>query len=480
MRMQTGNFPNSAHLLKLFGLLFFSISLLNAGCASTSTHAESEPFRDVNISLDNITAIRSQETPLPQNPLSLDEVIKMSLVHSKKMEIALREESIQDDRITGAYSNFLPKVQMSSVWHRRDTDQKMEMTLGPAKQTIIMGEKEVVTGKASLYLPLYTFGLNSSLYTQALKSKEAAEFSTARVEDEVVLEATQAYFTLLEAENYKEVIDKSLELIRSHKKVAQSFFEQGIVTRNDVLSAEVRESEMEQQLLVIENSIAISRSNLNRLLGIDFEHPTRVQPVSEPAQFNVILEQCTSSALKYRPELKQLNKMKEATEAGISAAKASLYPRLSAASGWNWSDDPTQVNKGYWTTDLMLEWTAFAGFGNTAKLSEAKKQLEQVKTREKELLDGIAMQIRISFFNAKQSIAQIEVAKKTCQQAEENLRIVEERYKQNLISSTEVLDAEAQLTRARASLTSAINKSNTAVAELETAIGKNLKEISKE
>jgi len=420
-----------------------------------------------------VQKLRSERTPLPRYPLTLEEVVKMALTHSRKVEMAERDVAIQDDRVLGALSNFLPKVQVSSVYHYRDNLQVMKTPLG----SFPMGEKDVFTGKAQMIVPIYTFGQNSSLYAQAARMREAAEFAAVRSRDEVVLEATQAHFILLESLSFKEVVDKSLEQIRSHKKVAQDFFDQGIVTKNDVLAAEVRESEMEQQLLIAENNIIIARSNLNRLLGIDLDNLTEVERVAEPAQLQLLLQECIAAAFAHRPEISQMKKVKEVAEAGRSAAWASVFPRISAGGAWNYSDDPTQLHKDYWTVDAMLEWNIFSGLANAARIGEAKKQVQQVKTREKELLDAVALQVRIAYFNAKQAIAQIEVARKARASATENLRIFEEQYRENLVSSTDVLDAEAQLASAESNLIAALYRSNVAVAELETAIGQKLEKI---
>jgi hypothetical protein len=128
----------------------------------------------------------------------------------------------------------------------------------------------------------------------------------------------------------------------------------------------------------------------------------------------------------------------------------------------------------------MLEWNIFSGFANTAKIGEAKKQLEQVNTRERELLDAVALQVRIAYFNTKQAIAQIEVARKARASAKENLRMLEEQYRENLASSTDVLDAEAQLARAESNFVGALYRSNVTVAELETAMGQKLEKLRSE
>jgi len=458
-------------------LIFLLILTILAGCATSA------PVSGIAQSYLLSTAekrIRPERTPLPSQPLTIEEVVKLALAHSRKVEMAQREVAIQDDRVLGALSNFLPNVQVSSDWHRRDNPQGTIVNLGGIKETLITGEKDVFTGKAQLVVPMYTFGQNSSLYAQAARTREAAQYAAVRATDEVVLEATQAHFTLLEALSFTDVVEKSLEQIRSHKKVAQEFFDQGIVTKNDVLTAEVRESEMEQQLLIAENNITIARSNLNRLLGIDLDNPTEVKPVTEPAQLEVSLQECLAASLTHRPEIGQIRKVKDAAEAGKSAAQASIFPRISAGGAWNYSDDPTQLHKDYWSADLMLEWNIFSGFANTAKVGEAKKQLEQVNTREKELLDAVALQVRIAYFNTKQAIAQIEVARKARASAKENLRMFEEQYRENLASSTDVLDAEAQLARAESNFVGALYRSNVAVAELETAIGQKLEKLRSE
>lgn len=455
-----------------FLYVVLTLVLIGAGCVSYPVIVSEDGL----YVLEPVGPRKRRAPKAPEGPLSLEDAVRLALVNSPRVRQAELNVKIGQDRVLGALSNYLPKVQLQSVYHHVDAVAKIDLGI-PGAPPVSFGSRDQTNASAMLIVPIYTFGKSEAAYRQALRSTEAAKFDAVRARQNTVAAASQAYFRVLEAHEFEKVAEKSLEQIKAHLAVAESFYKQGLVTRNDVLAAKVRRLEMEQQLLRARSNIQIARANLNRILGLPLSHPTELSGQFTPVEFSLTEEHCTEIALAFRPELGSMSRRRKAAEAALSGAKAARYPTISFSGGWNWTSDKTRVNKDNWSTDLMAEWNIFSGLAATAGIRSCAHAIEQLDEARRELIDGVALEVKTAYLNLLQSRKAIDVAREAVGQAEENLRIYQQRYEQGLVSSTDVLDAEAQLARARADLARSLFQNNAALVSMENAMGRRVGDV---
>jgi outer membrane protein TolC len=114
----------------------------------------------------------------------------------------------------------------------------------------------------------------------------------------------------------------------------------------------------------------------------------------------------------------------------------------------------------------------FWEWGKTKFRVDASKAREnQAIDAAKELNDQITLEIKNAYLLLQEAEKQIAVSQKVIEQAEENFRISEERYKERVATSTEVLDAQTLLTRAKADYANALGDYNINYARLQRAMG---------
>jgi outer membrane protein TolC len=101
--------------------------------------------------------------------------------------------------------------------------------------------------------------------------------------------------------------------------------------------------------------------------------------------------------------------------------------------------------------------------------SRAKEN--QALDAQRELSDQIALEIKYASLILQEAEKQIAVSQKVIEQAEENFRISEERYKERVATSTEVLDAQTLLTKAKSEYANALGDYNINYAKLQRAMG---------
>jgi outer membrane protein TolC len=423
---------------------------------------------------ERVTVPHRMKPRAPEGPISIEQAVELALANSPQVRMADIGVRMGRDNLLMAKSNYLPKLSVQATYHRVDVSPK---TVIPGVGSFSFQPRELTNTSTSLFVPIYTFGKNAAAYRQALRSAEAAEFDAVRARQNMIAAASEAYFRVLEAKEFHTVAEKSVEQIKAHLKVAQQFLEQGLVTENDVLAAKVRLLKMEHELLRAESNIKIARANLNRIIGLAISNPTELSDQFSPVELDLSEEECLQAAMSYRPELGSMDRQRKAALEAIKSAKAQRYPSINFGTSWNWTSNDTVAKKHDWTVDLICEWTPFAGMATTAAIRMSRRGLEQLDEGIRELVDGIALEVKTAYLNVLQSHKGISVSREAVKQARENLRIFRERYSQGLVPSTDVLDAEAQLARARADLAQALYENNAAVVNLKNAMGRTVEDV---
>jgi outer membrane protein TolC len=413
---------------------------------------------------------------IPDGPINLEQAVELALANSPSVRMADIGVKMGKNSVLMARSSSLPKIQLQSNYHHVDAVSKMDLGI-PGQPAIAFGTRDSTNVAAMMIVPVYTFGKNDAAYKQALHSAEAAEFDAARARQMVVAEASSAYFRVLEAKEFTGLAEKSVEQIKAHLTVAEQFYEQGMVTQNDVLAAKVRLLQMEHELLRAKSNVQIATANLNRIVGLPISNKTKLSDEFSPVEFDLTEKQCLQTAIEYRPELGSMDRQRKAAAAALTGAKTMRLPTINFSGAWNWTSSKNIKNKDNWSIDLIAEWTLFGGMGITAGIRQARHAMEQLDEGLRQLIDGIALEVKTSYLNLVQSGKGINVAKEAVKQAQENLRIFRERYAQGLVTSTDVLDAESQLARARADLARALYENNSALVSMENAMALPIEEV---
>ncbi|MBU2499263.1 MAG: TolC family protein [Proteobacteria bacterium] len=394
---------------------------------------------------------------------------------SKSWRLRTKQEKIDQANFLRdqAKTEFLPKLGMSYGYTRQSEERKTSF-MGAQ---VPVSPKDNFQWRGSLTQPVFTgFALTSS-YRLAELGIDLSETNLELEKLDLAARVKEAYFNILVADKAVEVAQKEVESLTSNVKVARSFFNVGMIPINDLLKAEVELANAEQNLVKAKNAAMLSRSAFNTIL---------VRPIDEPVALEDILtyrpekgdyESYLKTAFDARPEIKVLDINILQADQQIRLAKSKRYPEIALTYDYIKEGDTLDVSgspyhdANRWETMAVLSWT-FWEWGKTnysvSEKESAKKELMQTKSS---LEDSIRLEIKDALLALELAEKNIPTTGKAVEQAEENLRVNEERYKAQVTTITEVLDAQALLTRARVTYYSALYDHNLAKARLERAIG---------
>jgi outer membrane protein TolC len=377
-------------------------------------------------------------TPLMVNgqektSFSIDECVEMALENNTMLKIKAwdlekskveREEAVQTSK----------KID-------RAKDELKEISL-PAIQDPI---KQIIAGMriAEAESVVYSFeGAQGKDVAPRLKeAEELIAKKTLNLEEQNLrINVERTYYNVLMAEDNLKNANLQVERSKEQLKNAQVSFENGVVARDSLLMAEAGLSQSMQNLYTAEKNLELARMSLNKLMGRELSAPlvltTRFKYKPEtPTPLNDMIQ----DALKLRPEVVQAREMAEVTK--LNAVTALRYYAK-----------------------------------NTYIYRKAETDAKKAELGLKEAEESIKLAVNAAYLNVQEASQKLASAEKIKAAAEETYRIVDLKYKSQMATTAELLEANEKLYGAQLLYTSSVFDYNVAVAELECWAGKGLEE----
>jgi outer membrane protein len=435
-----------------------------------------------------IEAIAQTEPPgKPPDMFTLSKSIDMALNQSMVIQAAKEGVKGAEAQKKEAFTGFLPKLSTSYSYTRLNDPPWVNMPptsinspLGPLSTTggqVIMGTQENYSWALEVKQPLFTGGAITANYQANKKGEDIARVDESTTTQNIVEEVKAAYFHILKAQKILEVARQAVEQLKSHRNEAQNFFDVGLIPKNDLLQSEVQLANGEHNLVKAENSLEIAKSRFNTLLRRNINAPVEVEDILTYRPFEKTVESCFQDALDKRPEIKAYSLKVEQAKEYVKAAKGDFFPTVSAVGHYErYGDSGNLQGSPYksmetWYLMARADW-AFWEWGKTKNQVDFRQarqnQAASILIHEK---DKIAFEVKAAYVLVRESEKQVFVALKSIDQAEENFRINNERYKEQVATSTDVLDAQTLLTKAKSDYFSSLGDYYINQARLERAMG---------
>ena len=409
-----------------------------------------------------------------QQPLTLEESIKIALERNLTLHSAVMGVEGSEFRRKEAITNFLP-LWTGQYSYTRYNNPVIVGFVGISGLGVV-GSRDIFNMNTTLEQPLFTGGLNLANYRFAKLGVDLSKASVETAKRDVVLQVRVGYFNIIRAEKFVDVGKQAVKQFEAQLEVTKAFFDVGIVPKNDVLQAEVRLANAVQALISAENALATAKASFNTLLIREINTPFEVVDILAYKPFPLGFEAALEEALRQRPEVKAAQVNIDQAKENVKAAKSGFFPTISLAGNYSRVSDAAGLNSDMtgerWTIQALATLTLF-DWGNTAyKVGENKVRVTQAEDSKTQLILSITLEVKNDYLNMLVAEKSLRVAEKSIEQAEENLRMNEERYKYQVATQTDVLDAVVLLAQARVNYYGALSDFNVAQAQLERAMGR--------
>ncbi|MGA2924218.1 MAG: TolC family protein [Candidatus Sulfotelmatobacter sp.] len=309
---------------------------------------------------------------------------------------------------------------------------------------------------------------------QAKQMNEAVGHQLDRTDQEIVFRVVTSYYDVLLAAKELEVAEQSAKTSNSIMDRSQARFDSGLTVESDLLTAKVRLAQRQQEVIRARNTLEVVRAQLNTAMGVPLDSPFQLtEALVERTLPAPLLREVEKQALENRPDLKRIASEEAAQRQSVSVAQSSFGPRVNAFASWE-MDNPTFVAGGggnNWLGGIEVQFDIFQGGAKRAELFRQRALEEKVVAMKQSASDAVRLEVRRAYYETDANRQQIDVARAAIAQAQESLRINQDRYDSGLTTITDLLGAEDAARRSQTDYWEAVYHFQTSYANLELASG---------
>ncbi len=386
-------------------------------------------------------------------PLSMSEAVHLADKQNPKISAAISGVSAAEHKITQAISGYLPQVNFTETYGH--TTNPMWAFGTRLNQKIITQQDfdpdrlnhpnaiDNFNSAVSVEWPVYHGGQIQIGLEQAKWNKSAQELFLSRTRQEVTAQTATAYTDALMTQRQLDVIQKALETAQKHLTMIQTRYQSGLVVKSDVLRTEVHIADLEQKQIQAQSHIAIAMAVLNATMGEAGGNQWQLTTSLEKGpSIATPLKDWIDLAESNRPDMRNMAIQEQLAEADVKKAKGAHLPQVNLMGNYEVNSQDFRNSGDNYTIGAMMRINIYSGDRLSAQTQEAEAMHSKVQAMRSELASGIEVQTRQAFLEAQSAWNRIQVSETAVAQANENLKIVRDRYENGLLTLVSLLDAE--------------------------------------
>ena len=341
-------------------------------------------------------------------------------------------------------------------------------------------------------VPLYTGGRirgNIDAADAQLGAQRSEEFRAAL---DLKLTVAEAYIGVLRARRNLETAESNVAHLAAFLRDVQNRRREGLAIRSDELAAEVSLANARLGVIQTRNALESAQATYNRYLGRPQWTATMLDELTTlptQADWQALARQAieasatasglnedevrylTETAFRGRPELARLTEQARSLAAQADATRAGVLPQVAFTGGLFWVGANKAAPQGTGVAALYVDWTITDGGASRRRAAGYRQQELAALRRRADTAADIALQVRTRWLDLQQARQSIPVARAAVIRSEENANVINDRYRQQLSTYTEVLDAETRRIQSLGNFYNSIYDENLAFFRLRRAVG---------
>jgi outer membrane protein TolC len=401
-------------------------------------------------------------------PLSLRDCLSQAQSNNPFLKSAAWDSRLAEENSRLAKVATYPRVDASLGYTMQLESQAVKLG-GVTAET---QEPDFAFGGIAATYTIYDFGRRDARIQQANSFTEAASQIFLSGKGDIALQVIEAYFRILETDRLIQAANEEVTQITEHRRVAQVLFEEGVVTRNDVLQAEVRLASARQKLLTATNQRENGWLLLNFLTGSEAAFRGELDDsatVGVSGTANTITGAGDSPANRH--DIKAQQQLLAVREFEVKENRENYLPEIYTRLGLDFVQNDKVREQVIYSATLGIRVNLFDGYAAQAAHEKAVKQRSKQQDTVRLAEQNARLEIATARNDSGVAKERIGVAEAAIKQSEENLRINKERYQERVGIASEVLDAQALLTQTKSDYFKALYDFQTASARLQKALG---------
>lgn len=405
--------------------------------------------------------------------LTMPECVVMALSKNRDYLVAKQDVLIKEAAAAAAYGNFFPnigfKTAVTVLDPRMVDDSKSTLPshLGGGTMQTVYSPQFSLGFSATYAIPGIPFfsdgawGLVNKGHELALKDLALARNKQGKIQQDVTAAVAKAFWQLKLSELVHELTKSNNERLVAYLAVAQRNFNEGRVSRYELLRAQVQLANNRPELLQAENNVRLARVALLQKLSLDLEMKVDIQGRMETGFVTVNEPQALTNALRNRSELKDAELALEVARLQQDMAKYGMRPQLAAFANYTWELKKTgglfsqneRTLQGSWNAGLQLSIPLSELLNPASKAWKNSTQYEASIQRAENLRSNIEsliqLEVKQNFLRLKESRDTIASQKTAVELSTEGLRTARIAYNEGQLGNVQLMDAELDYQKAR-------------------------------
>jgi outer membrane protein TolC len=419
----------------------------------------------------------AQTLPRIEGALTVEQAVDLALQKSLRIRAAGADARAMESMRREALAPFWPQLSANGYL----TDQQMAPNVYTSAGTTMARNYQVFSANenrdANLTAMYSVFAGGRDLYgyKAAVARSEAAQHMLQGTEVDVAMQARLDYVTALrEAENARVTTDL-LASVDERLRLSREMFEAGRIPRYYLLRDEAERANAVQMDAMARSRLEQAMLGLKTTLGIDLTSPITLAERLEFVPASVSVEEGLRLAERH-PEVTAARKQLAAAEADVRAAHGNYFPQVSLSYmyDWAWTKNGAQradSDEGY-AVGVVVTLPLFDGFMRENALNTAKARRDRAVQGEGLARQQVAKEVSQTALMLAAAEKSVVASRKGLEQAEEEFRVVKERFQSGRGIQLEILDAQVAVTRARFNAVNALAEYQSALAMWRRATGR--------
>jgi outer membrane protein TolC len=347
--------------------------------------------------------------------------------------------------------SWLPSVSTSGSWARNSTTTRFDPQRGDTVRSAPYG----YSAGWSASVPIFDGFRRFADGRAASADFASADANLTNQQFQVTLQVKQAFFNALASDELLRVSNTRIQRAEEQLEVSKEKLAAGSATRSDTLRSAVELGNARLQLLTAQTTQASTRAALARLVGYDGP----VQAVADSGLFTLApldTAALRQDRLRSAPAVVAAEANAKAAAASVAVARAQYYPTLTGSFSQSWSGTNIAELGNSWAARLSLNWPIFNGFTREGNVTRSKVSRESADAQAEDARRQANAQLTAQLATLESSRAQIDISRQSLAAAQEDQRVVQERYRLGAATIVDVLttqvtldDAEIAYIRAR-------------------------------
>ena len=381
----------------------------------------------------------------------------------------------------------VPAADVQEIMGGMQTNMKdglasMQTSLNALGQQIVdafdTDTRHLFAGSIMLTQPLFMGGAIIAMNKMADISEDMAENSLTARRQATIYKIDQAYWQVVSLHHKKQLAESYLDLVKKFNSDVHKMIDEGVATKSDGLSVDVRVNEAEMTLTKVNDGLVLSRMLLNQILGLPLNEQVTLadEQVENIAVVELTPQLNVEAAVENRPELKMLQNTVDLSKQSTNLLKAGNLPQVVLTGGYAVSNPNLQNGfqrkfGGFWNVGVSVRVPLWNWGDVMYKVRAAKGATSIANLELAEARDLIELQVNQSTFKVDEANKTLTMAQSNIQRADENLRMANLGFQEGVITPTAVMEAQTAWLQAQSQKIDAEIEVKLSQVDLQKALG---------